>query len=224
MQSQYSESFFNSLVKWVFLTIILAAFAISIADAQKLEDQPQLKEFTNKNMQIPNLKTPLSKPQVEELIKMLNSSGSKADTKGLMLHSSAISKGQPKDLWHKGIKNILTLEFLKIKTKGKKSFLYFELNSFKIGRMPFNAYAELEIPLENIFRDSKGKIYIDYSIGDNLRDINFIKVMGTKSRIKHFSFIYSPEAKSAQFYLHSLDKVAFMGKIEMSLFGKGKIL
>lgn len=224
MQNQYVKSFFHKLVSWGFLTIILSVFVTSIAEAQKLEDQPRLKEFSYKDMQIPTEKALLSKSQVEDLIKDLNSYGSKSNKNGLILHSGAMSKGQPKDLWHRGIKNILTLEFLKIKTKGKKSFLYLELNSFKIGRMPFNAYSELEIPLENIFRDLEGKIYIDYKINDNLRNTNFVKVMGTKSKIKHFSFIYSKETKSAQFYLHSADKVAFMGKIEMSLFGKGNIL
>lgn len=209
-----------------FLGIIFLAGFFNLAQAQDIKDQPKLDSFTRADLNIPSkadAKIPLDKKQVEDLLAKLNSY--KSSLKGIVVNAGAISKGEIKDIKHKGIKNILSLEFLKLKTKNSKSFLILELNSFKIGKMPFNAYAELEIPIENIFKDAQGFIYIDYSIDAKLKEKNFIKVMGAKSRINQFSFKYLPNDDRVEFFIYAKDKIPMMSEtVEMSMFGKGKIL
>lgn len=218
----FSNKILTILFSLFTVLFFLSATPEAMANSKKLVDMPKLKAFTRADMQIPDEKTQISSEELQGFVKEINSKKSKLN--GLTLNASSISKGVLKDVSHKGIKNIMTLEFLKLKTENKKTYLVVELNSFKIGKMPFNAYVEMEVPLESIFKDKNGVFYIDYKVGDGLRDINFVKVMGTKSKVKNFSFIYSKEQNKAEFYLYSLDKIAFMGEVEMSLFGKGDIL
>lgn len=227
MQVVDRKKFFPKGLAFALLFISLFAVFLSTAKAQEakqIKDMPQLKAFTRADMQIPEdakSKILLSAKEVENLILKLNSY--KSSLKGAVFNSSSTSEGELKDISHKGINNVMTLEFLKLQKKDSKYFLILEANSFKIGKMPFNAYSELQIPIEHIFKDESGTIYIDYAISKKLKEINFIKVMGAKARINQFSFKYNQTTNKAEFYIYSKDTITFMGDREMSLFGKGII-